>query len=416
MSIQHIETGAIIIGAGPAGAGTSFFLSKNGIPHVVIEKEKFPRDKVCGDAWSGKSVLTLRRANADWPDEILKQSIQLPSWGISFSAPNGKVVEIPFVDETNKDIQLPGFIATRLSFDDFLFRKIASAHNTVLEHAIVHDIGKENDHVSVQVRHDNKEYKITAPVIVGADGDKSIVRRKFLDPDTSKTSAVGLRAYYKGVSGMHASNFIELHFLKEMLPGYFWIFPLPGGQANVGVGILSEVVRKKKINLREQMLNVINNNPIIAPRFADAALQGKIQGWGLPMAGKRQERSGNNFILTGDAASLIDPFSGEGIGNALYSGMLAAEAIQQCRSHNDYSASFIKTNYDNVVDKRLGSEFKISDTLQRICNYPGLLNFIMNKLHKSPSLKQTVSSMFADIDIREQLRKSGFYLKILLNK
>ena len=91
------------------------------------------------------------------------------------------------------------------------------------------------------------------------------------------------------------------------------------------------------------MLYAIKNNPQIAPRFANAKLVDKIQGWGLPLAIGRQPLSGDNFMLTGDAAALIDPFSGEGIGNALYSGMLAAAAIQQAQEKNDYSAALLKT-------------------------------------------------------------------------
>jgi flavin-dependent dehydrogenase len=233
---------------------------------------------------------------------------------------------------------------------------------------------------------------------------------------SEKTNAIGLRAYYDGVTGMHEQNYIELHFLPEMLPGYLWIFPLPGGMANVGVGILSETVREKKINLREQMLHAIKNNKAIAPRFANATLIDKIQGWGLPLATERQSLSGDNFILTGDAAALIDPFSGEGIGNALYSGMLAAAAIQQCLEKNDYSAAFIKEQYDDVVYKRLGDELKISTTLQRLCKYPWLFNFVVNKAYKSPSLKNTISCMFSDMDLRDRLRKPSFYLKILFNR
>ncbi len=67
-----LNTQVIIIGAGPAGAGTSVFLTKAGIPHIVIEKEIFPRDKICGDACSGKTVFVLRKANSEWPDEYLR--------------------------------------------------------------------------------------------------------------------------------------------------------------------------------------------------------------------------------------------------------------------------------------------------------------------------------------------------------
>ena len=418
MYSQKLETSVIIIGAGPAGAGTSFFLTKERIAHVVIEKETFPRDKVCGDACSGKTALVINRANPEWLSEILQDEASfMPSWGIKFIAPNGKGIDIPFSPKRTKETKAPGFTTPRLILDNFLFKKMESAYCTIFEGAVVNSIGNNNGAVAVTIMQNGKEYQITAPVIVGADGDKSIVRKKYLPENISqKTYAIGLRAYYEGVSGMHTDNFIELHFLPEMLPGYLWIFPLPNGMANVGVGILSETVRDKKINLREQMLAAIKNNPQIAPRFANAKLAGKIQGWGLPLAMDRQPLSGDSFMLTGDAACLIDPFSGEGIGNALYSGMLAAAAIKEAVAAKDFSAGFLKKAYDNVVYKRLGEELKISATLQRLCKYPSLFNFVVNKAYKSPSLRNTISCMFTDMDLREQLSKPSFYIKILFNK
>ncbi len=418
MSIQKLETSVIIIGAGPAGAGTSFFLSKNHIPHIVIEKDIFPRDKVCGDACSGKTALVINRANPEWLDEILGDEHNfMPSWGITFVAPNGKSLDIPFSANRTKDTKAPGFTVPRLILDNFLFQKMPSPYCTIYQDAKVGMINNIAGKVSVSMTHNDTEYEITAPVLIGADGDKSIVRKKYLSENTApKTYAVGLRGYYEGVTGLHNDNFIELHFLPEMLPGYLWIFPLPNGMANVGVGILSERIREKKINLREQMLAAIKNNPQIAPRFANARLADKIQGWGLPLAMQRQPLSGDNFMLTGDAACLVDPFSGEGIGNALYSGMLAAAAIKQAIDQNNYSASFLKEVYDDVVYKRLGDELKISATLQRLCKYPGLFNFVVNKASKSPLLRHTISSMFTDMDLRGQLSKPSFYFKILFNK
>jgi len=418
MAIQKLETKVIIIGAGPAGAGTSFFLSKNQIPHIVIEKDVFPRDKVCGDACSGKTALVINRANPEWLTEILGDDKSfLPSWGITFVAPNGKALDIPFSLNRTKETKAPGFTVPRLVLDNFLFQKMPSPYCTIYQDAKVNAIDSTAGKVRINMTHNATEYEITAPVIVGADGDKSIVRKKYLSENTApKTYAVGLRAYYEGVTGMHADNFIELHFLPEMLPGYLWIFPLPNGMANVGVGILSERIRDKKINLREQMLAAIKNNPQISPRFANAHLVDKIQGWGLPLAMQRQPLSGDNFMLTGDAACLIDPFSGEGIGNALYSGMLAAAGIKQAIDQNNYSASFFKEAYDDVLYKRLGDELKISATLQRLCKYSWLFNFVVNKAYKSPALRNTISCMFTDMDLREQLSKPSFYFKILFNK
>jgi len=418
MPLIKAETEVIIIGAGPAGAGASWFLSKYEIPHIVIEKETFPRDKVCGDACSGKTALVINRANPAWLTEILNnETAFLPSWGITFAAPNGKLLDIPFAPARTPATRAPGFTVPRMVFDDFLFSKMASPFTTLFQSAQVREINREGDKITVKMSQGQQDYEITAPLIIGADGDKSLVAKKLFPVNNPpKSYAVGLRAYYKGVTGMHAEHYIELHFLPEMLPGYLWIFPLPGGMANVGAGILSEKIRSKKINLRELMLNAIKNNPQIAPRFANASLEGGIQGWGLPMAMGQRPLSGDNFMLTGDAASLIDPFSGEGIGNALYSGMLAAAAVKEAKAQNNYGAAMLKVAYDDVVYKRLGPEFMVSATLQRLCNYPWLFNLVVNKAHKSRSLRDTISCMFSDMDLRKQLARPSFYFKILFNR
>jgi len=418
MSVIQLETSVIIIGAGPAGAGTSIYLSQAGIPHIIIEKDTFPRDKVCGDACSGKTAFVLRKANPEWLQEIFRGTEKFtPSRGIVFVAPNGKALDIPYSPNLLPGEEAPGFTTPRLIFDNFLFEKLDKKYATIFQKSSIKTMDREKGKVTVIFTSGADTYEVTAPLIVGADGDKSAVRKKFVNEDAStKAYAVGLRAYYTGVTGMHEKNFIELHFLPELLPGYFWIFPLPNGMTNVGVGILSDQVRKKKINLREQMLSAIKNNPNIRHRFENATLVDKIQGWGLPMCVEQQSISGDNYLLTGDAGALIDPFSGEGIGNALYSGMLAAYAIEKALQEKNYTHAFLKEAYDDVLYKRIGDELKISATLQRLCRFPWLFNFVVNKAKKSPSLSKTISSMFADLDMRDQLRKPSFYFKILFNR
>jgi flavin-dependent dehydrogenase len=210
---------------------------------------------------------------------------------------------------------------------------------------------------------------------------------------------------------MHPENFIELHFIKGFLPGYLWIFPLPNGMANVGAGMLSSHVAKKNVNIRKQMLDAIQHHPDLSKRFKHAELQGKIMGWGLPLGSKRSVLSGDNFMLTGDAGSLIDPFTGEGISNAMFSGMAAAETALKAIQANDFSTALLRS-FDKRVYDRLGSELQISRRLQQLCRYPLLFNMVVNKASKNKAFRDTISCMFDDLDLRSRLKNPMFYLKL----
>ncbi|HHG83299.1 MAG TPA: geranylgeranyl reductase, partial [Bacteroidetes bacterium] len=216
----------------------------------------------------------------------------------------------------------------------------------------------------------------------------------------------------KGVKGLDKDNFIELHFLKDFLPGYFWIFPLPNGMANVGVGMRSDKVAKRKVNLKLQMAEIIEKYPELRDRFADAEMVGGIKGYGLPLGSKKRKISGDGYLLIGDAASLIDPFTGEGIGNALYSGYFAALQAERDLVNKDFSAAG-HLQYDKEVYTRLWSELKLSHRMQRMVNYPWLFNLVVNKAQRNKVLRETISCMFEDLDMRERLRNPMFYFKLL---
>jgi geranylgeranyl reductase family protein len=411
------HTDIVIIGAGPAGCSTSLFLAKSGIPHTIIDKAVFPRDKVCGDALSGKSVYVLNQLDETIIPSFDKQKNEfIESWGVKFVAPNGKAIDIPFKADMTKEQYPPGFIAKRIDFDNELFKRLDRKYANVIEGAEVTSIERTAEGIDVFYEKENSKFEIrNSKMIVGAEGDRSIVAKKLANLQKENDHyCAGIRAYYEGVEGMHPQNFIELHFLPEMLPGYFWIFPLPNGTANVGAGMLSSEVSKRKVNLKVDMVKAIENNPNIRERFKNAKLQGKIQGWGLPLGSKKRPVSGERFLLVGDAGSLIDPFTGEGIGNALYSGMMAAKQIEECIKQQKFDAAFLK-QYDDAFYTRQWDELKLSHTMQKLCKYPWLFNFVVNKAHKNRALRETISCMFEDLDLRAKLRNPLFYVKLLMN-
>jgi flavin-dependent dehydrogenase len=214
---------------------------------------------------------------------------------------------------------------------------------------------------------------------------------------------------------MHNANFIELHFIKDLLPGYFWIFPLPNGEVNIGVGIRSDKISKHKLNLKNILNTIIQHHPEISKRFANAEMVDDVKGFGLPLGSKKRNISGDNYLLVGDAASLIDPFTGEGIGNAMMSGLFAANHAIQCLQQNNFSAEYNK-QYDTTVYKRLWSELKLSRTMQQLVVFPWLFNFVVNKAATNATLRDTISAMFEDLDLRDRLRKPSFYLDLMFSK
>lgn len=163
------------------------------------------------------------------------------------------------------------------------------------------------------------------------------------------------------------------------------------------------------------MLEAVATHPNIKGRFTNAVMDGEMEGWGLPLGSKKRELSGNRFLLTGDAASLIDPFTGEGIGNALVSGLVASRVIKKAVAADNFTAVFLQ-QYDAALYKKLWAELKLSHYLQILSSKPRLFNFVVGKASRSKELRETISCMFENVDIRKKFMNPFFYLKILFNR
>lgn len=414
--LYDYTTDVLIAGTGPAGASTSVFLSKEKIKHIIIDKAVFPRDKICGDAMSAKTVGMLKRLDADWQQHFLSNNKSIISTGIQFIASDNTCLDIPFQLKNIGPDNPPGFVSKRTDFDNSLFNLVKNEYADCMLNTSIEDIEYTDEGLLARIKQDGKTKTIFTKMIVGAEGRGSIVAKKLAHHTVeAKHYSAGIRAYYSNVSGLHKENYIELHFLKEMQPGYFWIFPLPGGNANVGMGMLSSAVSAKKANLKQLMQDAIDKHPVIKERFKTATLQSKVEGWGLPLGSKKRNLSGNRFLLTGDAGSLIDPFTGEGIGNAMVSGLVASRQIKKALAANNFSAAFLK-EYDKELYKKLWAELKLGHYLQMLTSRPWLFNFVIRKASRSKELKETISCMFENVDIRKKFTSPLFYLKILFNR
>lgn len=409
-----INTEVVIVGAGPGGVATSLSLSKEKIPHLILDKASFPRDKICGDALGPFVSSVIKKINPLYELELHSDNQKfLPFPGVQFISPNGQRLDIPYRIGRNGSGFTKGFTIKRMDFDNFLVKKLDKKYSSFFPETEVNKIENKNGSVEVYASQNSRAITIKSKIIIGADGERSVVAKHLAKHTRTKNHFCGgIRTYYKNISGFHKENYIELHFYKELLPGYFWIFPLPNGYANVGLAILSDVISRKKMNLKKMLKEIILGHPLVRQRFENAECVDDVKGWGLPLGSVRKNISGKNFFLVGDAASLIDPFSGEGIGNAMFSGMVAATHVKKRLEENRFDENIMK-QYDKEIFTRIGKELKISHFVQKLINSPRFLNFIINKASKNEELGFLLSSMVSNSQERKKLKNPFFYLRVL---
>lgn len=397
----------IIVGGGPAGSSCAIKLADTGMNVALLEKATFPRDKTCGDALSVDVINQLEMLSVNLSTEFAALENKIASYGVKIFSPDHNHIDIPFIYKGKKS---HGYISPRFDFDNLLFQH-AKQHKQI---TVVEDCTVTNVSIAENAEVTTTKGNYTGNIIIGADGAHSIVSKCIGDIKVEKEHySAGLRVYYENVSSFHEENYIELHFFKDILPGYLWVFPLADNKANVGIGMLSSTVSKKKVNLKDVMVNLLATHPHLKERFKDAKPLETIKGYGLPLGSKKRSISGNRFLLTGDAAALIDPFSGEGIANAIRSGRVAAEHCVQCMQINDFSAAFNK-KYDAEIYRRMWKEFKISRTLQNVVRYPTLFNFVIKKARQSKYLQQFLIEALANVEKKKKiLYKPAFYFRML---
>jgi len=384
------EADVTIIGAGPAGMTAALFLAKNNIPVTLIEKKTFPRDKICGDCLGGYALSVLKQIDEGLLDRFIEFDKKLVGSGVHFFGPDQQKVSIEAVNMVDKKMREVA-LCKRNDFDNFLMDEVKKQQQIEILQNV--NITNLSYHINgVRLQSDNNFLLNTKLAIIAIGSQQTLVYKLNKKRPSKKHIAAGIRTYFEDVAGLNDTGYIEIHFLKELAPGYLWIFPLPGNLANVGLGLRSDVVTKRNLNLKALLQDYIHNNKYFKDRFKNARRVDSIHGFPLALWGGKRNISGDHYLLAGDAGNLIEPLFGEGIGHAMYSGKFAAEHAIQCLKNNDYSAKF-NLQYDHCVYNKLGRTLRFSSMMQKIACYPKLMSYLFNRVTKNSDLKDLLFSI-----------------------
>jgi len=375
----NLHSVVCIIGAGPSGAATSIFLSRLGIKHIIVDSATFPRNKTCGDGLDLKSVRMLNHIDPAILSEIAVADPHFtPSWGFRFITPQGRVRNFEYKPLPGKIHQPPFFVCKRMYFDHFLVKRIDKQTATFLQGTKVVDISRNAGVWHITAKQKDTAVSITCNLLIGADGDHSVVLRYLGQRTIQKEYYAGsVRQYWKNIAGLHEKNLLELYYPKDKPFSYFWIFPLPNGEANVGFGVQSDLIAKHDYDLKHIFNDLITTDKMLKHRFADASPVGPVQGWGLPLASLQRKASGDGYLLVGDAASLVSPVTGEGIGTGMMSGYVAAHFAKHAIEKNNFNAD-VFAHYNREIYKRLMDDVK---THRRFQLFPRGFNWMVNHLN-----------------------------------
>lgn len=380
----------------------------------MIDRASFPREKVCGDGLSGRSLVSLKLLDAEILEEIKALPSASHSWGVRFVAPNGKNVDIGF-NEFEKE-EPPGYVIRRRDLDLILVNRVRQQQEiSFFENTAISKIIREGSQLRLTGVESGTEFRCKMLMLAAGDASmkfiKSLDQTRQFDPFRP---GIGIRTYFTGVEGISNDNMIEIHFLKDLLPWYLWIFPLGNGHANVGMGMLDKSSRSNTSSMKQILYGILEKDQHLAKRFRNAEQMSEVGAARLYYFNKRKKIAGDGYLLLGDAAELIDPFTGEGIGNALMSGILAAKTALTCLEKGDFSIEYT-AGYEESVYEKLLKELELGLKLQDMARNAGLINLVVNKARKSKTVRKTLIKMIYNINLKGELANPMFYLRLALN-
>lgn len=392
-----IKTDVCIIGAGPAGATTALYLEKMGISSVIVDRATFPRHKACGEAMRVNVHFVLKDLNPDYLEE-LRENIILQSSKTRVVSKNGTPLTIHLGRAFS-------YMGKRYEFDNFLISKVKEKSKIQLvENQPIQQIKKtENGYLLTDFAND---FQLETKLVVFAAGANTALQKQIeTEPKDTSNKVVGVRAYFKNATFPDDTTHIFL--FEELYGGYVWVFPLPDGNANVGLAMKSQIVQKNKVNMRAKF-DKLTKHERLQPYLKDATIDSTLGGATIMLPEIGQSLSGEGYMLAGDSGLAINPITGFGVGHAMLMGRTAAYQVERCLAANDFSAEFMK-QYDKAVYEKLGAEVKYGLSLTKLFNRTWLVDGLIRFLGTSKAF----SSLLRNGSFAANLKNPKFIFKKL---
>jgi len=407
------DADVIVVGAGPAGSTAAYYLAQAGLNVLLIEKSRFPRDKVCGDGLTPRAVKSLVAMGVD----VSEEAGWLRNKGLRVIA-GGMRLELDWPELGS----WPGYglVRTRASLDEQLARRAQAAGAKLLEGTtvtgpVLDDSGRivgvettpETDEKSkARSRSDNTErangssVTYRARVIVAADGNSSRLSIAMgLRKRDDRPMGVAVRTYY--TSPRHEDDYLEswldLWDGDRLLPGYGWIFGMGDGTSNVGLGMLNTSDAFGKTDYRELLKRWLRSMPD-EWGYVEENRTEPVRGAALPMGFNRTPQYHKGLVLAGDAAGMVNPFNGEGIAYAMESGELLARVVAQALARPTRAETErVLRSYPEELQTAYGRYYTLGRVFVELIGRPKLMRYATNRGMHHPQLMRFALKLLANL-------------------